>query len=84
MLLDGVADVAHKRVRLGSLHTDFQAFLGHTYQLLLLRCRLADDEHTTGVSIVAVEDGRKIHVDDITLLQHVFLLGNTVTHHLVD
>ena len=84
VLLNGMTDVAHKGIGLGSLHAYLQTLLGHPHQLFLLRRSLADDEHTTGISIVTVEDGGKVDVDDITLLKHILLLGNAMTHHLVD
>ena len=84
VLLDSMTDVAHKTVWLGSFSTDFEAFLGHSHQLLLLWSRLTDDKHTGSVGIIAVHDGSHIHIDDIALLEHVFLLRNTVANHLID
>ena len=46
MLFDGMTDVAHKAPRLGGLHAYLQTLLGHTHQLLILGCRLANDKHT--------------------------------------
>ena len=84
VLLDGVTDIAHKRIGLCHLHTYLQALLSHTHQLLFLRRGLADDEHTTGVRIITIKNCREIHIDDITLLQHILLFGDAVTYHLVD
>ena len=84
MFLDGLAYLVDAVPRLGSLHANLQALLGDTHQLLFLRRGLTDDKHSRSIGIVTVEDGRKINVDDIALLQDVLCLGNTVTHHLVD
>ena len=84
VLLDGLADVVDKAPRLGSLHTDFQALLGDTYQLFLLGRCLTYYIHTRGVSIIAVENRGKVDIDDVALLQDVVGLGYAVTHHLVD
>ena len=85
MLLDGMADVAYKAVRLGSLHTNLQTLLSHAYQLLLLRSSLAAyNKHTAGISIVTVHDGSHVHIDDVALFENILFLRNTVTNYLVD
>ena len=85
MLLDSMTDITYKRVRLGNLHTDFQAFLGYANQLLLFRSSLAaNDEHTAGVSVIAIYDGCHVHIDDIALFEHILFLRNTMANHFVD
>ena len=84
MLLNGMADISHESVGLGGLHAYLQALFCHSHQLFLLWRGLADDEHTTGVGIIAVEDGGEVHVDNIALFEHILLFGYTVTNHLVD
>ena len=79
-----MADVAYETVRLSSLHANLQTLLGYTHQLFLLRRGLADDEHTAGIGIIAVENRGEVDVDDIALLKYIFLLGDTVTDDLVD
>ena len=72
MLLDSMTDITNERVWLGNLHTDFQTFLGYANQLLLFRSSLAaNDEHAAGVSVIAIYDGCHIHIDDITLFEHI-------------
>ena len=84
MLLDGMANVTHKTERLRSLHAYLQALLGHPDKLLLLGRRLTYYKHTRGIGIIAVDDGCEVHVDDVTLLEHILLLGYAMTHHLID
>jgi len=81
---DGAADVVHITPGAGGLDADFQALLGHTDEPLLGRSGLTDDKHARGVGIVAVEDGREVHIYNITLTQDIPGLGNAMTHHLVD
>ena len=84
MFLDGVAYVAHKAEGLSSLHTYFQTFPGYPYQLFLLGRCLTYYKHTRGIGIIAVDNGRKVHVNDVSLFQDILCLGYTMTHHLVD
>ena len=85
MLLDSMTDITYERVWLGNLHTDFQTFLGYANQLLLFRSSLAaNDEHAAGVSVIAIYDGCHIHIDDITLFEHILFLRNTMANHFVD
>ena len=84
MMGDGIADVADKTVGMTGLDADLQTFTRHIHQFLLLRRRLSDDEHTRGVGIISVEDGRHIDVDDVALLQDFVFARDAVAHHLVD
>ena len=84
MLLDGMADVAHKTERFRGLHANLQTLLGHPDKLLFLGRRLTYYKHTRGIGIVAIDDGRKVHVDDVAFLENILLLGYAVAHHLVD
>ena len=78
-----VSQVADKAIGMTGFDADLQTFFRHIHQLLLLRGRLANDEHSRSVGIIAVEDRRHIHVDDVAFFQDFILVGNTVTHHLV-
>ena len=84
VLLDSMAYVTHKTEGFGSLHANLQTFLGNPYQLFLLGRCLTYYKHTRGIGIIAIDNGRKVHVDDVTLFQNVLCLGYTVTHHFVD
>ena len=85
MLLNGMTDVANKTIGLGSLCTDVQTFFCDSYQLFLLwGCLSAYDEHAGGIAEIAVNAERHVHIDDVTRLQHVFLLGYSVADHLID
>ena len=68
VLLDGVANVADEAEGLGGLHAYLQALLGHTHQLFLLGCGLADDEHAGSIGIIAVKNGCEVNIDDIAFL----------------
>ena len=84
MFLNGMTDIAYKAIRFGGLGTNLQTLLGHTHQLFLFRGSLTNDEHPGGISIVSVQTGGAIHVDDIPLFEYIISLGNTMAHHLVD
>ena len=84
MFLNSVAYIAHKAIGLGCFRTNLQAFFRNANQLLFLRSCLSDDEHARGICIIAVHDGRHVHIDDVTVFQYIFFLGNAMTHHFID
>ena len=84
VLSNGLADVAHETPGLRRSLPDFEAFLGHANQFGLLGSGLAEDEHTRGIAVVAVEDGRNVHIDDVALFKDFVVRGDAVANHLVD
>ena len=56
---------------------------GHRYNLERIPAGGADAEGLAGIGIVAVQDGRDIHIDNVALAEHP-ISGNPVADHLVD
>ena len=84
MLLNSMTDVTNKRIRLRSFSTYLKAFLSNTYQTFLLGCCLSKNEHTTCVCIIAIYNRCHINIDNITFLEYIFFLWNTMTYNLID
>ena len=57
---------------------------GDVDQALALGRDLADTEHAARVAKVTVQDRGAVHVDDVALVQHVRIAGDTVADHVVD
>ena len=82
---NGISQIAHKDVRLRAhLLANLQTLPSNVNQAFTLGCCLANDEHTAGIGIIAIQDGGTIHVDDVTLLQNVVFRGDAVANHIVD
>ena len=85
MLGNRITQVTDKDIRLPAhLLTYLQALPRYIHQTLPARISLAYHEHTARIGIVPVQDRRTVDIHDVTLLQHILLLGNTMTHHLVN
>ena len=85
MFRNRIPEVANEDIRLAAnLFAYLEALPSHIHEFLTLRSRLADDEHATRISIVAIQNRRAIHIDDVALFEDVVLAGNAVTHHIVD
>src|SRR5690606_23654955 len=46
--------------------------------------RLAYKEHFAGVAVEAILDDRHVDIDDVAVLQDLFVAGDTVADHMVD
>ena len=84
MFLYGGAHVAQAGPGLGHPDADVAAFARHLYQAAHLGADVSDEEHARGVREVAVVDGRHVHVDDVTVLQHFLRAGDAVADDFVD
>ena len=85
MFGNSVTQVTDKDVWFGTyLLANLQTFPGNIDQSLTLWSCLANDEHSAGIGIIAIQNGGTIHIDDITFLQDVVFAGNTMTDHIVD
>ena len=84
VLLDGVADVANKTIRLAGCDAHFEALLGYAHKAFLGGSSLADDVHTRSVGVIAVEDCGDVHIDDVALFEHHVVARNAVANLLVD
>ena len=62
------------------LHT----FLRHLHQPEIFLLHISNAEHTGGIPVIPVIDGRNIHIDDVAVLQHIRFAGNTVADLAVD
>jgi hypothetical protein len=83
MALDGVGDIAHSVSGLRLLYPEHQAFVGDIDQPPRLERNVADQEHSAGVAVPAVEDRGDVDVDDVALLEDL-LAGYSVADDMVD
>ena len=84
MLSDYLGHIAHKGVRLGSRCAQVTTLLCHPHQPFPLRVGVLDDIHPRSVGVVAFVVGRHIHIDNIAGQEHLLLVRNTMTHHIID
>ena len=83
-LLHGLGHHGQRQPRLDGRQTRLHAGAGDVDQALALGRDFADAEHTARVAKVAVQDRGAVHVDDVALVQHVRIAGDTVADHVVD
>ena len=81
---DSFSDFSHIMPRLCGFDADFEAFTGAIDETLYTRFYLSDAEHARGISIVAVEDGGDINVEDVAIPQFFVVGGYAVANDLVD
>ena len=83
MLLDHVTNVAQPGARLHQFNTFIQTLLGDLDQAFAAGLGLADDEHLAGITVPSVFDYRDVDIDDVTVLQHLFLVRDAVADHMI-
>ena len=84
MAFDGFSDFSHIMPGLCGFDADFEAFAGAIDKTLYARLYLSDAEHARGISIVAVEDGGDIDIEDVAIPKFFFVGGYAVADNLVD
>ncbi len=83
-LLHSLGHHGQRQPRLDGGKASLHAGAGDVDQALALGRDLADAEHTARITKVTVQDRGAVHVDDVALVQHVRIAGDTVTDHIVD
>ena len=82
VLLDGVADITEVDSWLDHLDTYAHALIAYSTDSLGLKRRFADQEHFTGVAVVAVFDDGDVDVDDIAVFE-TSVAGNAVAYLMI-
>ena len=83
-LLHGFGHNGERQPWLDGCQARFHAGAGDLDQALALGRDLTDAEHAARITKVAVQDRGAVDVDDVALVQHVRIAGDTVTDHVVD
>ena len=82
-LLDGRADVPETSAITNDRDAHVAATTRDIDDALRIRAHFADQEHRTGVTVVAVDVGGDINVDDVAHLEQLAGAGDAVAHHVV-
>ena len=83
-LLHGLGHDGQRQPRFDGGKASLHAGAGDVDQALALGRDLADAEHAARIAKVTVQDRRAVDVDDVALVQHIRIAGDTVADNVVD